>query len=533
MKKNTVLVGILIACVGIAAGYALRSATDTASQSEGSGTKIPSWLLTQAVAYPILDNGFIGYPIGTPGATVRPFPTQTAQPAMIKQTDPPTATPTASPEDLRTSTPQRATPLPRTVPAVLTVDPQALPKTAHDLIFIDGKQGEKRQLKRWNARSGKVEVLVSYPDTDINRFSIQPGGKTVAFERGWSDDDGALDLLDLRTLKVAELISHLQTPRQLAFSPDGQWILFSARRIGPPSDLLIQKSLFLLPVDQPARVVQVGKCNCTSEADFAWSPDSQKIAWIDQFIFQETLRTARVDRQGITELASKLLDNPEKDEYRRMQLKSWDPTGRYVLGWVVNRLDAGNHAFIFDPKTWTDVQVPGTLPTLDDERIDADWLADGRLFVISSFKGKVDLDNPSAIDGEIWRVVDSGRIEFAPEKRIVISDTFGNVPVKLAALANGNLAFLVSNADNANYGDRGIYLFDPKTSQVRKINGLPPFPDNFYWEAAWAEDGSGVIAWIGNDIGQPAFYIPGDGRAIYLLNGVIAAYPRQIAWVPD
>jgi hypothetical protein len=109
----------------------------------------------------------------------------------------------------------------------------------------------------------------------------------------------------------------------------------------------------------------------------------------------------------------------------------------------------------------------------------------------------------------------------------ILQDNYPNDP---AQLKNNRVAFAVLNVDNANYIDRGLYIFDPNDLSIRKTNGLPPFwGATFGIEISWSPDGTGAVV-HDRDSGQLLF-VPTDGTLLYNLQVAITGDTCCFVWI--
>jgi len=107
----------------------------------------------------------------------------------------------------------------------------------------------------------------------INSFSLAPDGKRVAF-----DARGAVWTVPAKTGITKRLT---QTPgihdRDVAWSPDGQYIAFISDRTG-------EDEIWLVKQDGSSIPVQVTKNGDTYKYSPVWSPDSKKLLWSDKML---------------------------------------------------------------------------------------------------------------------------------------------------------------------------------------------------------------------------------------------------------
>ncbi|MCX6266698.1 MAG: DPP IV N-terminal domain-containing protein, partial [Bacteroidetes bacterium] len=123
---------------------------------------------------------------------------------------------------------------------------------------------------------------------NINTLSLSPDGKRIALgARG-----------DIWTVPAKSGITKNITlspgihDRDVAWSPDGQFIAFISDRTGE-DEIYIQKQ------DGSAEAVQITKNADTYKYSVAWSPDSNKLLWADKML---RLQFVDIDSKAITQV---------------------------------------------------------------------------------------------------------------------------------------------------------------------------------------------------------------------------------------
>ncbi|MCX6278998.1 MAG: PDZ domain-containing protein [Bacteroidetes bacterium] len=143
---------------------------------------------------------------------------------------------------------------------------------------------------------------------NINTFSLSPDGKRVAFgARG-----------DVWTVPAKTGVTRNLTAssgahdRDVAWSPDGQYISFISDRTGE-DEIYIQKQ------DGSAEAIQVTKNADTYKYTPVWSPDSKKILWSDKML---RLQFVDIDSKTVT-----VADQATSWEFTEF---TWSPDSKWI-----------------------------------------------------------------------------------------------------------------------------------------------------------------------------------------------------------
>lgn len=149
----------------------------------------------------------------------------------------------------------------------------------------------------------------------INTFSLSPDGKRIALgARG-----------DVWTIPAKSGITKNLTgtpgvhDRDVAWSPDGQWIAYISDRTG-------EDEIYILKQDGSAGPVQITSNADTYKYAVAWSPDSKKLLWADKLL---RLQYADIDSKAIT-----LVDQATSWEFTDY---SWSPDSKWIVYTFPNR----------------------------------------------------------------------------------------------------------------------------------------------------------------------------------------------------
>jgi tricorn protease len=175
---------------------------------------------------------------------------------------------------------------------------------------------------------------------NINTFSVSPDGKRIAFgARG-----------DIWTVPAKSGITKnlTQTPgshdRDVAWSPDGQYVAFISDRSG-------EDEIYLVKQDGTGEPVQITRDGDTYKFGMIWSPDSKKLLWSDKML---RLQFVDIDSKKVT-----LVNTSKSWEFNDF---NWSPDSKWIVYSMPNRrtttriflyeLASGNSTPVTD--TWYD-----------------------------------------------------------------------------------------------------------------------------------------------------------------------------------
>jgi len=142
----------------------------------------------------------------------------------------------------------------------------------------------------------------------INSFSLAPDGKRVAF-----DARGSIWSVPAKTGITKRLTQDSGVhDRDVAWSPDGQYIAFISDRTG-------EDEIWLVKQDGSSEPVQITKNGDTYKYSVIWSPDSKKLLWSDKLL---RLYYVDIDSKAIT-----LADQAKSWEFREY---AWSPDSKWI-----------------------------------------------------------------------------------------------------------------------------------------------------------------------------------------------------------
>ncbi|MEI6457038.1 MAG: PDZ domain-containing protein, partial [bacterium] len=150
--------------------------------------------------------------------------------------------------------------------------------------------------------------LLKDASKNINSFSLAPDGKRVAF-----DARGAVWTVPAKTGITKRLT---QNPgvhdRDVAWSPDGQYVAFISDRTG-------EDEIWLVKQDGTSDPVQLTKNGDTYRYGAIWSPDSKKLLWSDKKL---RLQYIDINTKDVT-----LVDQARSWEFGDF---NWSPDSRWI-----------------------------------------------------------------------------------------------------------------------------------------------------------------------------------------------------------
>ena len=439
-------------------------------------------------------------------STTRPTFTPTSSPTLlptITHTPLPLPTTTPNPSPTPTSTPQPTfTPSP---PNFVNSIPSQMPGL---LVVADGS------LKKWNQELQQIENLLPSLATEngtsqvgeITDFSIDAQGQNLVAARLTADTPPTYDLLlvNLNSGDSQLLIKDIPYLLQFKMAPNGCCVAYM---VGDPSSIKpddryqtpLRGTIYM--VDLEGEQIEIGSCsNFTAAGDertvshcftLFWSPTSQEIVWADaQGIWAHHLATHQLHfwQENFYELEQEF-------EVNIFMPVDWSPSGRY-LRLQVRRYEGSSEA-ILDLQTGQLFDIPWTFFYEGPVVSSVSWMSDDRLFMVRTAGAYGQFTNFA----EIWRIpTTQNQSELLLDWSLEIP-TNSNVYLQWATqLENGRLAFAAVSRSGEDE-TAGLYLLEPSTEDLQRINPLPADAD-FYVEIAWLTSGNGaLLIWS-----SPLFY---------------------------
>ena len=142
----------------------------------------------------------------------------------------------------------------------------------------------------------------------INTFSVSPDGKRIAF--GARGDIWTVPAKSGITRNLTENPTYHD--RDVAWSPDGQYIAFISDRTG-------EDEIYIMKQDCSAAPVQITKNADTYKYAVTWSPDSKKLLWADKKL---RLQFVDIDSKDVT-----LIDRATSWEFTDY---NWSPDNKWI-----------------------------------------------------------------------------------------------------------------------------------------------------------------------------------------------------------
>lgn len=309
---------------------------------------------------------------GSPNGPSQPAATQAS--ALSGMLAAGTASASAAPDIHNITTPYTPPASPTPIPPISTATRSRLPIVASDLLYLS-----QNRLMRWDRLNGSTLSLAD----NVTLFTTSANGLTAVLLRprkvaanGVERFD--LDLLDLQTLQITQLLTEMPNPLDLALSPDGAGLAY----ILPTED----NAIYVLKTgktDIPPALI--GNCEAGLNrhpcSGLDWSPDSKHLLWGDShgiWLAAPEGGPARViypDRIQIT-------DPQGKTSQIEVQFTdpAWSPTGRFVLLTVNPVASTVSWQSVLDTTTGRLAQASDSFRYAPTEA-SAMWLPDGTLMV--------------------------------------------------------------------------------------------------------------------------------------------------------
>jgi Tol biopolymer transport system component len=270
---------------------------------------------------------------------------------------------------------------------------------------------------------------------------------------------------------------------QRSWSPDGEWIVFSARHVGNRIG-----NLYLVHTDKSG-LVQLTD-DTTDDWAPAWSPDGARIAFVSIRNGQPGIYVMEADGSNVIRLT---------DIGERSYPLCWSPDGTRIAFmyhgdnfeiYVVDA-DGGNLTQLTTTRWQMDAPPP-----INPWSVEPAWSPDGTRIAFSSLRG------------------------VAPSTQIYVVDIDGSDLTRLTVEGSGSYPAWSPDGERIAFtgkrgGEPGLYIMDADGSNVSKLASLGSHVERF----EWSPDGEYVV-FISRDKGERKVYrVRADGsRPVQLLS---------------
>jgi len=316
----------------------------------------------------------------------------------------------------------------------------------------------------------KVEPFPS----DVDQYSITSNGKRIALVRfRWKGmrQVREIALLDLDTDQLVSLAQLEGRVNWVAISPNGQWVAYVSSGI-----------VYTLRVGEPDRRIKLGWCGEYECYGLSWSPDSKTIVWSNE----GGVWLAQPEKPGEQLLASDVVVEIRDEKRAVYSPPPWSPDSQYLLARAV---DSRDEWCVIDTRTSRIGMIPVSSSPYE-QNIHLTWISNGRLFVVRN--GNIQTGAPPSI--EIWRVDRKGSVLLVLERSFLLPVSPDTLPAAPMELADGRLAFILTNTMDRDHRESGLYVIGMDTGvPVRLIGPLPAGYSASGANADWVSDGSGAI----------------------------------------
>ncbi len=478
----------------------------------------------QAIERVSRNSNLINTTIASPIITSRPTLTRTSQ---VEQSNP-TDIPTMTLEPYINKGFHSATSIPLVFPGL--TDSEDVNKKevelSSDLLYLAGKE-----LVRWDPRTQYGVVLAN----DVKSFSLSNSGMAIALKRtrnvsvnGVSLFD--LDILNLKTKQINNLVRDFEAVDQITLSPDGTWLAFTQNSK--------YKKIQALHISGKTKIKEIGSCVALEPiecSDLKWSPDSKKLLWTDSrgiwISSPEDSNPLLINpgKIGITDPHGK---TSEMDAWFNNPI--WSPIDRFVLLEVSLSRSPVYWHIVLDSRNGRIHSLHDTYRT-DSSNISISWLSNGSLAVAHASNPKEFL----SAEIEIWNLVPTNPELFVLKsnneitarsliENLVLADFSVSAPVTLCLewlhpLDSTTLLFRIRLLNSSIQPILArIDLQDGKISPIAEVVIDVK-------AAIWAEGGSGLL--ILSSEGELTFISPNNQEKVRIpVDGDV--FPEGIAWLP-
>ena len=250
--------------------------------------------------------------------------------------------------------------------------------------ILDRRGGEAQQLTDvkgrigsydWSPDSKRLVLTLTEVEEDPKAKDVKPGEekpKPIVIDRYHFKQDGQgylsgafrprVYFFDIATKKLEALSKDVFDESGPVFSPDGKWVAFTSRRVGPDPDRGNNSDVYVAEAKAGAEVRRLTTNPGPDQGPVAWSPDSKLIAYMQGAadptvsVAYNMYKLAVVPVDGgapvtVSESLDRGVSNPRfSDDGRAVNFLVTDDRSVYparvsVAGGAVERLLAGQRVF--------------------------------------------------------------------------------------------------------------------------------------------------------------------------------------------
>ena len=335
-----------------------------------------------------------------------------------------------------------------------------------------------------------------------------------------------LDLLDMKTKQITNLLKGIPRLDEILISPDGHWIIYQKSHDQ-------YSELFALSILQPDQPKKLGTCK-PSEGNYCktvlWSPLSNAVLWEDS----HGIWLSNLDKNRTNLLTSHEIDIIDPKGKISMlsvvfQGLSWAPGGRYFLSEILTPAGVCWYA-VFDSYQLHWTEVTDTFVTSCPAHASASWTDQGNLLVVK----------PHVTPGRLYPVVDIWHI--VPTKNelfeLLLETELNGIQTETAQNTGSDMDYSMLWPKQINQQVIGFGLLPARSStstdlylanmENEQIDLLARISDNIK-SVLWTPDGFGAL--VEKEDGSALFASPYEGALIDLTSSSNGE-ARKFSWTP-
>ena len=379
---------------------------------------------------------------------------------------------------------------------------------------------------RWDHFTDFSGMLVE----GVINFSANATGKQIALLRPEKVAANGvklygLDLLDLESMQVVNLLEQISRLDNITISPDGKWVAYM---MGEHIS-----TVYALPVDKAIQTIELGTCLDETQThceQLTWSPDSRLIAWNDARGIWISPLTGAIDSPAHTRKVEVEDPRGEKTEIEvDFHSLDWSPVGRFLLTKIAPSASDVKWLALLDTLTGRLAAVPDTYERMTPNA-NALWMTDGKLLLIHTS----DRNGQSYLQVKLWQIVPTSVDLLVPHN---FSDQDSNdfgiplpinsagtslCPAWLAQLEEGQI--MLEIAPPQNLAASLLFSLDLKEQTLHQLVDVP-FD---IVEILWAPDGSGVLILGGH---SQIIFAPNHSTSFYDLRPILGDDAHGFQWL--